>query len=545
MDRIAENILTAIDAKPRDLAAYGDLMAFLAGSPEHGALMGARSALTRAIRGGWADARGLERLGWWLREALTLDGRYDLDAFMQAMEFDRDPAQRLWLPRRGRLMRLCRELQWFECDPSAEFLSVSMPPRTAKSSTVSMASIWHMGRNPRPQNLVTAHSDALTQHFFEQLLEFAADPRYRYRDIFPDSPLVWQSAEYESFSLREKNSYPTCTCRSVGGTLTGAVEVGEGGWLVADDLVKELEEALSPRRLQVKWEKFVNQCYDRRKKGSKVLMIGTRWAVADPIGRMLALHEGEPGFHELTIPALDPVTGESNFDYLYGVGFDRHYYLDMQRTTDMATYEAKYNGRPVQREGQLYNPDDLTRYMALPEGEPAQVVAVVDTKGAGTDYEAMPVVAQWAGNPQWFLVDCVCDNGKPDTVNARVAQCIERNGVQRVQFEANNGGDEYAKQVGRMLAEAGCLCAVQARRTASNKETRILSTQPWVQDNVAFPDPSLYGQGSDMERFMGQLLGYVLDGKNPHDDAPDSLSMLAGMLARRAKATARPLSRPF
>lgn len=545
MDNIALNICAAIDSEPRDLGAYSDLMAFLAESPEHDGLLAARQRITRAIKGGWADARGLELLGGWLRDALTLDGRFDLDAFMQAMEFDRDPESRLWLPRRSRLMRLCRELQWFETAPDAEFLSVSMPPRTAKSSTVSMASIWHMGRDPKPQNLVTAHSDALTQHFYEQLLEFATDRRYRFHEIFPDSPIVWQSAEYESFSLKERNSYPTCTCRSVGGTLTGAVEVGEGGWLVADDLIKELEEALSPRRLQVKWEKFVNQCYDRRKKGSKVLMIGTRWAVEDPIGRMLELHEGEAGFHELTIPALDPKTGESNFDYLYGVGFDRHYYLDMMRTTDKATYAAKYDGKPVVREGQLFNPDDLERYLTLPSGEPSQVVAVVDTKGTGVDYEAMPVLAQWDGNPRWYLVDCICDNGKPDSVNVRVAQCVERNGVQRVQFESNNGGDEYAKQVGRMLAEAGHLCAVQTKRTSSNKETRILAAQPWIQEHVVFPDSSRYGQGTDMDRFMGQLFGYVLDGKNPHDDAPDSLSMLANMLARRTKAKATAVRRPF
>ena len=408
-----------------------------------------------------------------------------------------------------------------------------------------MAFTWHMGRDPKPSNLMTAHSDALTQHFYEQLLEFISDPRYRYRDIFPDSPLVWQSAEYEAFSLREKNSYPTCTCRSVSGTLTGAVEVGEGGWLGADDLIKELEEALSPRRLQVKWEKFVNQCYDRRKKGSKVLMIGTRWAVEDPIGRMLSLHEGEPGFHELTIPALDPATGESNFDYLYGLGFDRRYYLDMMRTTDSATYEAKYNGRPIKREGQLFAPDNLDRYLTVPAGDPSQVVAAVDTKGTGTDYEAMPVLAQWDGNPKWFLVDCICDNGTPDVVNRRVADCIARNGVMRARFESNNGGDKYAQDVADMLSGIGHLCSVEKKRTSSNKATRILAAQSWIQENVVFPDRAAYSPNGDMRRFMEQLTGYVLDGKNPHDDAPDSLSMAADMLTRRRRATARATARRF
>lgn len=73
------------------------------------------------------------------RDLLTLDGKWDFDSFAQAMEIDRTPDSRLWLPRRKQLWRLYQELQWFETDPNAEFLSVSMPPRTGKSSNCSMA----------------------------------------------------------------------------------------------------------------------------------------------------------------------------------------------------------------------------------------------------------------------------------------------------------------------------------------------------------------------------------------------------------------------
>ena len=545
MDRISRGIVAHIDASPRDLAAYSDLASYMREAPDHSALVALRGRLTQAIRDGWADARSLEALGGLLRDALTLDARFDVDAFFQAMEFDRDPASRLWLPRRGHLMRLVRELQWLEFDPGAEFLSISMPPRTGKSSLAGLYMVMHMALHPRSSNLMTAHSDKLTKHFYQQELQFVSDHEYRYAEIFPDAPLVWQSAEDEAFSLQRHTAYPTCTCRSVEGTLTGAVEVGESGILYGDDLVKDLEEAMSPRRLDSKWEAYVNQCYDRRKKGSKQLMIGTRWDVADPIGRMVSLHEGETGFRVLTLPALDPKSGESNFDYLYGVGFDRSYYLDMRRTTDRATYAAKYDGAPMVRQGQLFSPDELERYLSLPAGEPSKVLAVVDTKGAGEDYEAMPVCAQWDGNPRWFLVDCVCDNSAPDVVNRRVAQCVERNGVQQVRFESNNAGGTYADDVRALLEADGHLCAVQKKWTKGNKETRILAAQPWIQANVVFPDPSLYQQGSDMERFMGQLCGYVLDGKNPHDDAPDSLSMLAEMLTRSTRARARALARPF
>lgn len=866
------------------MGPYRDLMALLRepGEAAHGALLGARGALSRAIGGGWATSAELEWLVGALRDALTLDAPNDLDAYMQAMEFDRSPESRLWLPRRARLMRLCRDLQWFETDPGAEFLSVSMPPRTGKalafdtpvltrrgwvahgdltirdevvgpdgrfhrvmaihppcpmeyeveftngevvtchgrhewvvydrsrgrervmetgeilkrrltsgkvgsrggryvfqlenrvpvagerkelpvapytlgawlgdgrnqnpdvccagddtqtiqgiiddgyevswstehkttgvlyfgfrglrealqelgmcfsrrrtekhipdryltasldqrlellaglidtdgtlvrgerryhfstsdaglrdtfvqllatfgwrasvtedwskphshitqrracyvigfnptleipcriprkrlasfspqrrvaikairpvsgevwgncitveggvycvghrlvqthnSSICSMAMTWHLGRDPMHSNLMTAHSDKLTKHFYQQCLKFVSDPEYRFAECFPDAPLVWQSSDDEAFSLRRNDAYPSCTCRSVEGTLTGAVEVGEGGWLYADDLVKDLEEAMSPRRLQSKWEAYVNQCYDRRKRGARQLMVGTRWDVADPIGRMVALHEGEPGFRVLTIPALDPATGESNFDYLYGVGFDRRYYVDMRRTTDEATYAAKYDGEPFVRQGQLYSPDALERYLALPDGEPSRVVAVVDTKGAGSDYQACPVAAKWDSSPKWFITDFFCDNSAPDACNRALAQFLAKNGVKEVRFESNAAGGRVAEDVDRMLRDMGHLCAVRKKYTGSNKETRILASSPWVLDSCVFRDPSLYAAGSGYARAMSQMCSFVLDGKNAHDDAPDAMAMLADLLTtgRRAKAVA--VARPF
>lgn len=545
------SICSYIDSHPRDVGAYEDASAAISQSREDGAIdhgddQLVLSRLTDAIRGGWASAEQLKALGGCYRSVITVDARVDFDSFAQAMELDRDPRSRLWLPRRSRLWRLYRELQWFETDPDAEFLSVSMPPRTAKSSTCCMAMAWHAGRDPMHSNLVVAHSDALTDHFYNQVLEFITDPRYRFSEIFPESGLVEKSAEYESLTLGQKRSYPSITCRSVSGTLTGAVEVGEGGWLYADDLVKDIEEARSPARLEKKWANYVNQCYDRRKTGAKQLMVGTRWDVNDPIGRMTRLHEGEPGFHVLVIPALDPETGESNFKYDYGVGFTTEYYLDMRRTTDEATYAAKYDGEPIVREGQLFPPDSLERYLSLPDERPSRVVAVVDTKGVGTDYCAMPIAAQYQSAPgKWFVVDALCDNSVPEVVNRRVATAIAAHGVQVARFESNSAGGTVADSIQEALTSMGALCSVQKKYTMSNKETRILAASPWIINTCVFRDPSLYDSNSDYGRFMAQVTGFVLDGKNAHDDAPDALSMLADMLAKSARAKAKAVKRPF
>lgn len=546
MDAVFSNILRSVAAHPFDMEPVADMMAYLSEfDRDPDCTHEARRVISSYIDSGNLKADQLERCADWLRTALTIDAPYELDAFMQAMEFDREPESRLWLPRRKHLWRMCRELEWLEFHDGECLLTISMPPRTGKSSIAGMFMVWHFGRHPQTANLMTGYADKLTRHFYTQELIYITDPEYRYEEIFPDAPLVWQSAEDEAFSVGKHLSYPTCTCRTIGGTLTGAVEVGEGGILYSDDLIKDNEEATSPTRLESKWDAYVNQAYDRRKKGAKQLMIGTRWAVKDPIGRMLELNDGSDSCHELTIPALDPVTGESNFDYLYGKGYDRQYFIDMQMTTDSFTYKAKYDGRPEVREGQLFAPDSLRRYMSLPAGEPQKVYATVDTKGKGADYCAMPVLAWWESDPSsYYMIDCICDNSIPSIVDRRVAAAIVKNGVQLAQFESNREGDRIAEDIRNVLDDGGYLCAITKKFSSSNKETRILAASEWICTHVVFRDRQMYSQG-DYERFMNQLTGFTLDSKNPHDDAPDALSMFALMVASEIRRKAEPMKRPF
>ena len=559
-DATTEAILRHIGEHPRDVGAYGDLVAWLrerrrAGDADLAAEAEGRALLSVAPTGGWADVGQMEAMLGHLRSLLVLSAPDDLDCFMQAMEFDRRPERRYWLPRRERLWRLCAELQRLETDPDARGLLVAMPPRTGKSTGCGFAMAWHMGRNPYAANLMVSYSDTICMHFFDQATQLAgyvetqgrkagkAVSEYNYAEIFPDSLVFDRSAQYETLTLGGQQAYPTLTCRSIGGTLTGATEVGEGGWLYADDLVKDLEQAMSPSRLDKLWQQYVNQAYDRRKEGAKLLNVGTIWDVRDPQMRMMEAHEGDPAYRTLVIPALDPDTGESNFEYLYGLGFSRRYYADMRRMTDSATWAAKYEGRPRSRSGLLFPADSLMRYLTLPEGEPDATVAVCDTKDRGEDYLVLLVARSWAG--RWYLTDCVCDNGNPDALRARVTARLVETGCQSCRFESNSAGGRFAKDVADMLGERGALCAVTTKYTGSNKETRILAASPWVTNSLTFRDPSLYSDHDDYGRMMAQVVGYTLEGRVPHDDAPDALSMLADLLSRRAPQRAVPLRRPF
>lgn len=427
--------------------------------------------------------------------------------------------------------------------------------QTHNSTTCGFAMSWHMGRHPYSPNLMTSYSDTICQHFFDQACQFAGyvetmgrkankiTSEYNYPEIFPESLVFDRSAQYETITLAGQQAYPTLTCRSIEGTLTGTTEVGEEGWLYADDLVKSLEESMSHARMEKKWQAYVNQAYDRRKEGAKLLNVGTIWSIDDPQSRVMRKHDGDPRYHSLIIPALDPKTGESNFEYLYGKGFSKQYYMDMRDMTDEVTWLAKYCGTPTSREGQLYPADSLQRYLTLPEGDPEAVMAVADTKDHGEDFCVVPVAKRWGG--RWYITDVICDNGNPDALRARVAALLERERVQQCRFESNSAGGAFAKDVSAILMEHEALCSVTTKFTSSNKETRIIASSPWVLNNCLFRDPSLYSTGTDYDRFMSQMVSYTLEGKVPHDDAPDAMAMLADLLSKRARPKAAAIRRPF
>ena len=311
--------------------------------------------------------------------------------YLLYVEWDREPKKKFYPPRRKVLKPLVDALQELE-ERKIKFLGISLPPRVGKSTLCVFFMTWVMGRHPETASVASGHSDKLTDSFYRELLSIITDNvTYHWSEVFPDSPVVDTSAKNESIDLGRKKRFPTITCRSVGGTLTGAVEIGEEGILYCDDLVEDLEESLSPERLEAKYNAYLNQLKDRKKDGAAELMVGTRWNVLDPLGRVQELYQNDPKYKFIVIPALNE-HDESNFDYKYGVGFSTEYYLDMRNNIDRCTWWAKYMGQPYVREGLLFPSEELNYYNGvLPDGEPDRIIAACDVAWGGGDYLSMPI----------------------------------------------------------------------------------------------------------------------------------------------------------
>jgi len=463
------------------------------------------------------------------------------DSYLIYLEKNREPEKRFYLPRRSVLLPLVEDLQDL-FDGEIDFLGVSLPPRVGKSTLCILFMTFVMGHRPAVASVMSGHSSTLTEGFYREILSIIKDSdTYCWADVFPGVEFANTSAKNNTIDLEKAKRFPTMTCRSVGGTLTGAVEIGSDGILYCDDLVEDLEESLNPQRLQNKYDAYLNQLKDRKKLGARELRVGTRWNVFDPLGRIQEQYADNPRYRFRVIPALNE-GGESNFNYQYGLGFDTAYYVDMRNSIDAATWAAKYMGNPYIREGLLFPADELQTYNGvLPEGEPDRVVAVCDVAFGGGDSLSMPIAYVYGDTV--YVQDVVFNNGDKEVTRPIVVAKLKQHVPHMARFEANNGGDAYCEKVDEELRASGVRINMSTKRapTTQSKLSRIIQYAPDIK-RFYFVDEA--HRSKEYKAFMSEVTLFTQTGKNKHDDACDSLAMLVDFLDSRGKVVTV-VRRPF
>lgn len=402
---------------------------------------------------------------------------------------------------------------------------------------------WISGRHPELQNIVSSHNTEFLKGVYGECMRiFDRDGEYLYKDVFPEVEVCGNNAKDVKIDLGTPKRFTTLEFSSIGSGNAGKIRATK--LLYCDDLVSGIEEAMSKDRLDKLYQQYVTDLR-QRKQGDvvKELHIATRWSIHDVISRLEIQYENNPRACFINIPALNE-DDESNFDYAYGVGFSTEFYHEQREIMDSASWEALYMGHPIEREGTLYPPEEFRRYFDLPERDPDSIVAVLDIADGGGDYWAMPIAFQYGGD--YYIVDWICDNNKPDVVEERIIKKLMKYNVQLLQCESNRAGGRVAENIEKRLKEMGQITRVTTKWNQTQKATRILVASGYVKQHFLFKDDSLYRRGDKEYRTaMQQLCGYSMIGKNAHDDVPDSLSMLVDFISSFTVGHAQIIRRPF
>lgn len=447
----------------------------------------------------------------------------DFDSYLLYVEKNRDPEDRYYQPRRNKIYWLVQKMQRL-IDDELDILSISMPPGTGKTTLGEFFISFVMGHYPNTPNLMSSHSGFMTRMFYDAVLNIITSNEYCWSDVFPDIVFEGNNAKEETINLGRWQPFKTLTCRPIRGSLTGVTRCE--GFLYVDDLVSGIEEALSIDRLDKLYGEYTTDLKSRKKKKAKEIHIATRWSVHDVIGRLERMYEGNPRAEFIAVPDIEPQTGKSNFDYDYDVGFDEKYFHDMEMSMDDVSYRCLYKSDPIEREGILYHPTELQRYIGgLPDREPDSILAICDTKDTGTDYNFLGVFYQYGD--RYYLEDLVFKNIDPGTLDELNSDMLVKHHVQQAQFESNKEGSRTANEVERLVKAKGGRCHITKKYTTQNKETKIIVNSSWVKEHVIFKDITEYEPKSDYGVMMSFLCSYTQLGKNKHDDAPDTLAMFA------------------
>jgi len=407
---------------------------------------------------------------------------------------------------------VCDEMQLFMEQSQYKFLVINLPPRHYKSFSGSAFVEWCFGRNPNSKVMTGSYNERLSTTFARKVRDTIMERPSKgskiitYSDIFPETRIKDGQASASLWAL-DGSGQDNYLATSPKGTATGfGADI-----VVIDDIIKNAIEALNERVLEEHWDWFNNTIMQRTEGGDyKFIIIMTRWAEGDLAGRIIK------NFGDKVKHVIFPAVQEDGSMLCDSILSKEDYKIKTQEMR-LEIAEANYNQKPMDIEGRLYK--QFEEWKELPESIIKR--NNTDVADQGKDY-----LSSW----DWFeregkvyVTDIFHSNAKAEETEPMVAKMLHADGINEAEFESNNGGKGYARNIERELkALANRKCVVKWTPQTQNKEARILTSSAWVQKNILMPPnwTSKYPQAAE------QILTYVAGGKNQPDDAPDVLATI-------------------
>jgi predicted phage terminase large subunit-like protein len=304
-------------------------------------------------------------------------------------------------------------------------LIVTMPPRHGKTQQISkFFPAWFAGRDPYRSIIIATYNDDYAGDIGRDVRDVLRHPRHL--DVFPQSKL--------KIGAQASDRIKTAAGGQLSFVGRGSSSTGRGGHLlIADDLIKDAEEADSPTMREKIWNWFVKVFLTRQMKvGACVVLVMTRWNEDDIVGRLTDPHN--PAYNRdeaakwkvLNLPAIaelnDPM-GRKPGEALWPERFPLTM-LEAQKRLDPSGFMALYQQRPSPEEGSFFRAAWMKTYLATnrPRAEEMRIYAASD-HAIGTDKKkhdaSVMVIAGVCPNKYLWLLDCYWDRRPPDqTVEA-------------------------------------------------------------------------------------------------------------------------------
>ncbi|CUH95891.1 hypothetical protein P22_1977 [Propionispora sp. 2/2-37] len=418
------------------------------------------------------------------------------------------------------LKDLCETLQAFYEDRiDKRILIINMPPRHGKTFTARLFVLWIFGKDPKLKVITGSYNQILSGLFAQQtrdgiVVENNSVKNEYFSNIFPNTTIKQGDAAKGFWSLdgsEEKNYLAT----SPGGTSTG---IG-ANYILVDDIIKSHEEASNELVKDKHWDWYNNTLVQRMERPRKQILIMTRWASDDLVGRMLKKKPNK--CHLITYKAV-----QDDGSMLCDEIMTKAEYDDVTSEMGADIASANYQQEPIDLKGRLYT--RFKTYDRIPTDENGNplftaIKNYTDTADTGEDYLCSINYGEYNGEA--YALNVLYTKAPMEETEPATAKMLHDDGVTIADIESNNGGRGFARAVERILQTKhhSNRTRINAFHQSKNKKARIISNSTWVMDHIYFP----VNWRDQWPEYHDAMIKYQKEGKNKHDDGPDATTGIA------------------
>ena len=233
-------------------------------------------------------------------------------------------------------------------DDKPDRITISQPPRTAKSSLITLSfPFWLILMNPQFNILIVNYSQSLADDFGMILRQLFIDNK----KLLATRDIYLSDREHAKSKFRFENKK---------GELLGSIKlVGVGGPItgrdvdicICDDLIKGFSDC-TPTLLDKLYSWYQNILIPRLEPWSKLFMLGTRWHSQDVIGRLM--EEQPEKYRFITLKALN-----DDGTCIWSNRYNPEFFQERKLEVGDRVFEAQYQGQPLDETGDFFDTTQL------------------------------------------------------------------------------------------------------------------------------------------------------------------------------------------
>ena len=496
------------------------------------------------------------------KRAYCFCAQRDFSCFVDYIEWNQP--KKVLATRREYLAPLVYALNRCAFDPKLEFIVASYAPSSAKTYLTTLWSAWSYGLSTSNSIIRLSYSEELVLGASRAVKSYLCSPEFA--EIFP----LFKLYNGKPFSTEKESDWKIKNANvpksnHIARTRFGPTTGERATWaIILDDMIKGAEEANAVDIHNKIWNSWKTEWWNRRTEDPiTYIFIGTQWSNIDILNKIIEERDSisplkptnmkymmESEDHStivIRVPMLDE-NDKTTCERLYPQEMAIH----LKETTDPFLFSCVYMQNPIAPTGREFDDTLLMHYDELPrttDGEYAcskGAVATLDPARKGKDNVSMPICKHGFDNFYYF-VDCLFQQKPMTDLYDEIVDKIILNMVTLLVIENNTDTSLPTIISDRLKKKNYFLCEIRTKYNTQPKEQRIKDNRGIVRNNIKFKNKTDYAPNSDYGRFMDNLTKYSFDYPAKHDDAPDSISMMASeiIMGKSVLPKAKPFKRTF